>query len=217
MKRPASINDTFALLALSAALSACGAAPDDQAPSEKDLSDHGEAAGVATAASGLTAQHCVARIGESATDPDCFDDFSESVAFATHGRVVLPEGTTPETMNDAQSAAIGAAPRTGDKAAGSIVVAIHYDKSSFGGKSLVITNTCGCDVGCYGYVPSMPKGWDNVITSTQLYAGCGAFHYEDPDTRGRQWICYSDQVSCAYLAGFDNVTSSVYYVTVKSR
>lgn len=114
------------------------------------------------------ARHCVST-PKHATQ--CFATFSAGVSFATGGR---------ETTNDPGVAMrqVTAVPLSG----GLEIRAVLFVNSGYGGSTFTIYDY---DV-CTWKQPSMPSGWDNVVSSAQVGSRCGISLYENPTYGGAQ-------------------------------
>lgn len=86
------------------------------------------------------------------------------------------------------------------------VIGINYSSPNYQGSSLVwvVNNTVGCNTG-YSYVsPTMPSGWNDVVSSARTYGGCNNNpHYEHTYYSGAVLNC-----TCATMGVMDNATSS---------
>ncbi len=166
-------------------------------------------------------RHCVANVAPAGVNlsnwnPDvrCFDTFSEAISAATGGRVNLPPDfhagdLTPELL-DSLLAASPPPASTGATPAFSTVVGIDWEYINFQGITYTWTtdHTAGCTDGTNYITPSMPSGWDNIVSSARGYQGCNTYiHYEDPSYGGAQINCDGGS-KCATMGVMDNQTSS---------
>lgn len=144
----------------------------------------------ASALSTAAASHCVVplvstRPGESpsatartAAEPSCFPSLSDALSFATHGELtVSPSDSVPEVL--AAVKGYGNNPLTS-----TYVIGIEFQHANFGGASLTFTAEATCDN--YAFVAnSMPSGWNDIISSSMAFSGCGhAVHYEHNNQGG---------------------------------
>lgn len=148
-------------------------------------------------------RHCVVQIaplqpGQTASkvsESVCFDNFADAISAATKGAVhlaptILPGELTPEILESPSATVIG----------------IDYSEPNFQGSTLVWTtdNTVGCNTGFMYESPTMPSGWNDVVSSAAAYGGCNNYrHFAD--------IYYGDPVktcTCATMGVMDNQTSS---------
>lgn len=150
-------------------------------------------------------KHCVVRIeplrsGEEASAMSaatCFDRFSDAIYAATGGAVrlaptVSPADVTEETVQPESSH--------------QTVLSIDYRDSNFSGSTLtwVANNTVGCTTGLSYAAPSMPSGWNDVVSSARTFAGCTYNrHYEHTNYGGSKIDCY-----CASMGAMNDKTSS---------
>ncbi len=148
-------------------------------------------------------RHCVVQIeplqpGQQASEmlePVCFDSFSEAIDAATQGAVRLPPTTKPNEFTAEMLAP-----------ASTTVIGIDYSSSNYSGTSLVWTasNTVGCTTGLTYAAPTMPSGWNDVVSSARTYGGCNRSpHYEHTYYSGAVLTC-----PCATMGVMDNATSS---------
>lgn len=148
-------------------------------------------------------RHCVVQIEPLQPDqqasvmlePACFDSFSEAIYAATKGAVRLAPTTKPSELTPQMLAL-----------ASTTVIGIDYSSPNYQGSSLVwvVNNTVGCNTG-YSYVsPTMPSGWNDVVSSARTYGGCiNNPHYEHTYYGGAVLNC-----TCATMGVMDNATSS---------
>ncbi len=153
-------------------------------------------------------QHCVVQIeplqpgqtASKASEPVCFDNFSDAIFAATGGTVRLPLSIEPGKVTEDMLVPPGPLSST--------VVGIDYSESNFSGSTLTWTtsNPNGCFDGSVYVAPSMPSGWANVVSSARSYQGCAHYyHYDYPN--------YGDPVidcgySCSTMGSMDNQTES---------
>lgn len=131
---------------------------------------------------------------------DCFPTFAEAIEFATDGAITA--GSAEEL--DQPMAELGITAMV----ASSVLLGIEYKEVNYSGQSLLIYASSGS--GCtstrsYGY-PTMPAGWNNVVSSARSYNGCRASHYDYTYYRGDRRLCWG---SCMYMGDMNNRTSSI--------
>jgi hypothetical protein len=116
--------------------------------------------------------------------------------------LTFQHASSPEKSFSSRAPIAAAVPAT------STVISIDYLDASFQGASL--TWYVNGIVSCNGYpnylAPSMPSGWDNVISSYQDYANCSFNpHYEDNNYGKSNSNCSS---SCSYIGNAMNDQTS---------
>jgi hypothetical protein len=128
-------------------------------------------------------QHCVVQIepltpgkvASAMSEASCFDSFSDAQA-------IVPLSHTT-------------------------VISIDYRDSNFSGSTLtwvVDSSYGGCTTGYSYAAPSMPSGWNDVVSSARTYAGCSYNrHYEHTNYGGSKIDCY-----CATMGAMNDKTSS---------
>jgi hypothetical protein len=164
-----------------------------------------QAAGPETSAAAVKNRHCVAQIEPMAdgqkvsasTDRGCFATFAEAISAATSGAVSLSADATPDSIAES------------DVAPSAItLIGIDYDGRNFRGNSFVwyANNRFGC-FGGRSYVANMPGSFNNRLSSTRGFSGCGRNTSYDGFFQTGDWVrCFS---SCSYVGGFmDNRASS---------
>ena len=167
--------------------------------------------------------HCVARLvplasmaTAAAPELDCFGTFAESIGFATGGAVRLDPKADRQTQLAELEKALISVPMVGVPGVGvdlgievldaNVVAGIDYSDWHYEGSSLTWTAPGRCE-GNIGYgSPTMPAGWNDVVSSARGYNGCAAFlHYEDEQYTGDVSSC-----TCYYIGdGMNDKTSSV--------
>lgn len=126
------------------------------------------AADGATTDQAAAARHCVA-LPNQATQ--CFATFAAGVTYATGGRVTTGDPSTTQRQ-------LAAAPLS----SGLEIRAILFVNSNYGGSTFTIYDY---DV-CTWKQPSMPSGWDDVVSSVQVGSRCGISLYENGTYGGAQ-------------------------------
>lgn len=153
-------------------------------------------------------RHCVAQLdplipGQKAsavTDMGCFATFAESIAAATGGEVILSPDATPNsiTESDVESAVTR-------------IIGIDYDGSFFTGSSITwfVSNPNGCFFN-FSYVANMPGFFNNRLTSTRAFSGCGRnTSFSGFFQTGFFRTCFP---SCAFIGSLlNNTTSSKFW------
>lgn len=199
-----------AMSLLSVLGASCGVGADEGSLDEGSLD---EAQGTGTSRDELqasmrsTGKHCVAEalaVAEGqpvpatidTAEPRCFGTFAEAISAATKGAVKLDSSATPETF-DASALALPA----------TYVIGTEYKDAKHKGASLTVTSKVSC-VGYAFLLRSMPRGWDNVISSARAFSGCNhSVHFEHTEFRGASKDCGSD---CAYIGNaMNDRTSSI--------
>jgi hypothetical protein len=217
-----------AVLVFGILCSACfGAAEVDRSDSEipgaqLELSAAGAAAVAGQVGSG---GHCVVTAGVSRAQPTCFPTFSNAIRFATNGKAAVPDDVTPETLTEAQLAGAAQPPGSAEArtaaaaaAATTFVLAVHYRDKHFQGSTLTVNGGCTCSNGCISGLNVLPSGWDNQISSTKGFSGCGVTHWDlTHQTSGGAgvYICFADSPFCGAFSTdgrtFNDKTSSTTY------
>lgn len=130
----------------------------------------------------------VGAVSAAPTPISCFATFSESIAFATQGRVVLPAGATTVSTSQlvaAHAVSTPAAPATNP------LLSIEFSASRYRDSQLTLYGTggSGCYSGVtYGFSP-LPSGWQNTIGSAQGYSNCDVSHYDKVGYAGAVYTC----------------------------
>lgn len=184
-------------------------AGDPGAPADVDLAE--EPAPLAAPDSEL--EHCVMRadatpIGQDTEDPppsavsseppQCFRTFSEAIRAATGGGVVLPEGATPDQLDEA---ALRSAPP------GRHVIGIEYWDANHKGASYTFWNDVTCTGSSFSVRRLPNRRWNDKISSARAFANCNhSYHYEHDDFKGAVKDC---RRSCGSLGALNDHTSSI--------
>ncbi len=148
-------------------------------------------------------RHCIVRIeplppGRTASemsDATCFDSFADAINAATGGTVRLSSTVQP---GDVTQEMLAPAAQT--------VISIDYSGANYQGSTLVwyVNNSYGCYTGWSYANPTMPSGWNDVVSSSHSYGGCNHNpHYEHTYYGGALIFC-----TCATMGVMDNQTSS---------
>ncbi|MEU8079072.1 peptidase inhibitor family I36 protein [Catellatospora citrea] len=164
----------------------------------------GLAAPASPAAAAAGDVYCVARVNGEAPQATCFDTFDKALQFASGGVLVdLPKGSGTVAKVEAMNAGFGTF-------AVNTVISIDYTGINFTGSALIWTGSSGNCSGPLGnidyQIPSMPAGWDNVVSSYRTFANCWVKHYELTNYGGAS-IGYSP-TDANIGAAMDNRTSS---------
>ncbi len=219
MKPNALICSLFSLASF-VSLAAClgDDAADPQSPEGADIADIAdvadEAAEVAAApVAGIAPRHCVSEAVAVAAGkplpadfkapaPTCFDSLSDSVAFATKGKVRLSADPVLAARQYGELETLAFDGRIATE-----YVAPNFD--AFWG-SWIITSSADCGPnGQNQVVGSMPSGWNDVISSARIMnsSACNfAHHYEHSYFGGLDRICGR---SCASMGLMSDHTSSI--------
>jgi len=128
-------------------------------------------------------EHCVVEvIGESeggelvTTKPVCFGTFSDAMAHASEGELLLPRRTEGDIVFSSDAVA---------QAVSSFTIGIHYDGYSGGGSSMTISGSS-----CSGGYWNATGSWANRIKSS--YNGCPKLvHYDLPNLGGISQTTYT--------------------------
>jgi hypothetical protein len=148
--------------------------------------------------------HCVGLIepvqpGQTASvveEVGCFETFAEAIATATGGKVNLPSTTQPTEVTEEMLAS-----------AGVTLIAIDYWDSNYNGRSFRwYSHAGGCTSSRYFEADSMPRGWNDEVSSTKGYGGCSRnILYEHINQGGALRIC---EPNCYRLGAMNDKTSS---------
>jgi hypothetical protein len=161
----------------------------------------------APAAMATTGEHCVADLVPNAADVaeyQCFDTFADAIAHATDGKVQLPANAV--TVSDEQLTEAGVTSSSDVSAVVSTVLGTEYDGTSYGGGTLTLTGSGGCDGTRFGFPNLSDYGWNNKPSSAKAYGGCWSDHYDDPSYGDPMFRCTGN---CPGLGGLNNKTSSI--------
>ncbi|WNG20914.1 hypothetical protein [Cystobacter fuscus] len=131
---------------------------------------------------------------------DCFVSFAEAITFATNGVVQLPPDATPDEFTPEPPSAPDVTPTQ-------YVIAVEYQHRGYGGRSLTITSRTTCAQGNI-VMPSMPSGWNDIISSARAYAECkNSYHYQHVNYGGAVVNCGT---ACSYIGDpMNDRTSSI--------
>jgi hypothetical protein len=158
-------------------------------------------------------KHCVAMLVpaglgpmelKASQQPECFPTFRDAIFSATKGRVLLPKRSFEEQL-DILDQEIRV--RQDELAkAGSFVVAIDYVNSNFGGNTLTWTSPGPCTASGGFNAPSMPSGWNDVVSSTRGFSNCDKnVLWEHASFMGSKLVCRPD---CSSVGSMNDKTSS---------
>ena len=150
------------------------------------------------------ARHCVLQADEdwdssdsASPEPVCFSHFPDAVMFAT-GEVIDPD-MSPEEYHPMSLT-------SSQQTAATYVVGIEFSNTNYQGATLTLTSTSTCASGTKSY-PTMPAGWDNVISSAKAYSGCNhSYHYANVSFGGALIDAFTASPNLGLL---DNNTSSI--------
>jgi hypothetical protein len=141
--------------------------------------------------------HCAASPGQEPLVVSCFDTFSDAIYFATGGAVRLPATVGPDELTEEML----------QPAADRTVISVEYKDPNYSGQSFVwyVNNSFGCTTGWSYAQPTMPSGWNDVISSSASYGGCTYVrHYEHTYYGGSKIDC-----TCATMGAMNDKTSSL--------
>lgn len=141
--------------------------------------------------------HCAASPGQDPLVVSCFDTFSDAIYFATGGAVRLPATVGPDELTEEML----------QPAADRTVISVEYKDPNYSGQSFVwyVNNSFGCTTGWSYAQPTMPSGWNDVISSSASYGGCHYVrHYEHTYYGGSKIDC-----TCATMGAMNDKTSSL--------
>lgn len=155
------------------------------------------------------AQHCIGRLEplspeqkvSEVFDVRCFDTFSDALAAATGGKVLVPKDFRPDDLTQDIL----------DAATADTVLGVDYWDANFQGSTYTwyTSHTPGCTDGST-YGANLPSSWNDVISSGRGYAGCNNMkHYEHANYGGSLKICGQDWTSCATMGVMNDQTTSV--------
>lgn len=166
------------------------------------------AAATESTASEAPVEHCAVQVhATNVLDPDevipeprfvgCFDTYSEAVYAGTNGAVRVPADLSPDsTAAEIQAAAgdneaIGVEGDYKPRIPNSIEVLIGRDWANrgFSGSTLswFASNKCSSTRGFKA--PSMPRGWNDRIGSTEGFSRCDVISYEHAKFGGAHERC----------------------------
>lgn len=146
--------------------------------------------------------HCVIEVvgeqsdGKFITAPEvCFDTFSEAIAYASGGTVVLDSSTSGSAALTDGGVAL---------ALSTFTLGIHYDGYNGTGSSRTVVGS-SCSGGWWN-----AGSFANKISSS--YLGCGKLvHYDYSNIQGARYTA-TGAGTTANLYGFNNRTNSVQYL-----
>lgn len=145
----------------------------------------------------------------------CYSTLSEAVAFATNGRISLPDNVSPQRASAAirtlETNSLLYGLQGGITPQATHVVSIQWDWTSKGGNSLVFTSNLTCPNTTDGHILSLMyrithPGWDNRVESAEAYAGCTSVQLWDGENMTGANITCSPY--CSTLGAMNNATSS---------
>lgn len=154
--------------------------------------------------------HCVG-VAQEVDDPRpaprlrCYATFPAAIAAATGGTITLPAGATVLSAA-VYDAAVAAAPGARGPGLGASILGISYQQSSFRGWSYTVTSTdsTGCASAKVYRVSSVPRAYDDQISSARTYGGCKSTHYSSAGLAGASHLC-----GCASMGAMNDRTSSI--------
>jgi hypothetical protein len=130
-------------------------------------------------------KHCTSMVKEGSTKVEnlrCFRTFAEAVSAATGGRVKLDKSVGPQDLTQKMLDQGVAQAQRGPSAAQTTVIGVEYWDTRYRGSSwtVYVNNDFGCRGGrSYGYT-SMPSGWDNEVSSANVFGGCSVgIHFQN--------------------------------------
>lgn len=154
-----------------------------------------------------TGKHCVAELAPVASGAlssrvlmrGCYRSFATALAVATGNRVHLAAEVRPGEVTQAMLGTV-------DDPLVQTVIGIDYTNSGYGGSSFTwyVNNGVGCQTGNTYAQPSMPSGWNDVVSSAHSYGGCANYrHFQDNNYGRALYVC-----TCSSMGVMDNQTSS---------
>lgn len=160
-------------------------------------------------------KHCTARLeklepgaSESRISSfDCYQSFSEAIYAVTEGAVFLPPDESLKNQLKALRQELKSIENASTVGGGSVILAIDYQHSNYGGVTLTYYGYTGCTSTTSYIVPSLSTvGWDNVVSSTQAFNGCiRNILYEHPNYGGASLTCTPN---CSSVGVMNDATSS---------
>ena len=173
---------------------------------------------------GQSGRHCIAeaQVGTDDTAADatlpaeeapapaatCFGTFAEALGAVTGAPAGIDPNIKPADVTDAmlsslaqQAQAFAPAPMA------TSVLSIEYSGSGYSGASLTfyVSNSVGCYYDNYYFSSTAPSGWNDRVSSSRGYSGCGAiYHFEHSNYGGAVLRCNA----CSSYGAMDNRTSS---------
>ena len=131
--------------------------------------------------------------------PRCYATFAEAIADASNGTVHLPVTATPSSVSASTFAPLTT----------SSIIGIDWINSGYTGSSLTWQepNPYGCSTG-YQYASNVTGSWNNVISSSKAFAGCGVNpHYDlayPNQDNGAKIFCTPN---CSTMGAMNDATS----------
>ncbi len=138
----------------------------------------------------------------------CYATFRDAIAAISHGRVTDITDPTKVTEEDALRISTAGAGIQVD-----VLLGILYQHAQYGGATLVAHAASGCDSNQdtweYWY-PSMPSGWNNIISSFTGYSGCEIKIYDATNANCFSGPCMGPLLGISYVGDtMNDKTSSV--------
>ncbi len=156
----------------------------------------------ATTTRPATHRDCVAKAAppgsSAAAKITCYATFADAVRTITNGRVRLPASAGPGSVTPDE---INPAPGSPDA---TFVLSVDYQNANFGGNTLFWTESSGC--GDFE-TPSMPSGWNDVISSVANSSGCASTLYQNNNFTGTTFGVKRN-ASAGSLGSFNDEASS---------
>lgn len=139
---------------------------------------------------------------QAVAEPQCFRTFAESIRFASDGRVDLAGDAPEKDLDEALQKAELAAPAV------RYVLSVETKDRNHQGSSLTVYGGTTCTAAPGGFdLDSMPRGWDNVISSSRAYSGCRhVYHYDLTNQRG---VVLDTRGSSGAMGAMNDRTSSL--------
>lgn len=193
-RRNFSVRRTFTAAAIAMVAMAVSAAPASAEPDQLE------------AASAAADTHCTFNIETTASK--CFSSFREVISYLSDGQVV-PKQADRLSQGEADQVAVASAAEarsSGNVAAASVVLAVLYDYSGYGGGTLNITASYGCDSNIDVDWQNLTPGSFNDRTSAFIgYSNCQVQIYEHTNYSGARYYA----TSASYVGdAMNNRTSS---------
>jgi hypothetical protein len=154
----------------------------------------------AAAAEAAGAQrHCIGQASSSGSVAQplrCFKTFGAAINAATRGKVNLKNAETGRLIS--RSEVDGTSPLS------QVILSIDYHDANFSGSTFTWYASTGC--GWY-QTSSMPSGWNDVVSSVDVFSGCAETLYHDSNFGGSTFRIGVNG-SAASLGSFNDQTSS---------
>jgi peptidase inhibitor family I36 len=159
-----------------------------------------DAAAVDAAPNSASSQrHCIQKASTTGSlneHVQCFKTFDAAISAATGGRVNLRSASSGRLVSPTELG--GAGPLT------QVILSIDYHDANFSGSTFTWYASTGC--GFY-QTSSMPSGWNDVVSSVDVFSSCAETLYHDSNFGGSTFRIGVNG-SAASLGSFNDQTSS---------